>query len=64
VIFYIFVYMCWSANWVIIHINYCTTVLTVTNHVSLDVWDNKQTLALRQASEEFACFRLSFFCDD
>jgi len=28
-------------------------------------WDNsKQTLALRQASEESACFLLSFFCDD
>jgi len=26
--------------------------------------DNKQTLALRQASEESACFLLSFFCDD
>jgi len=25
---------------------------------------NKQTLALRQASEESACFLLSFFCDD
>jgi len=25
---------------------------------------NKQTLALRQASEESACFVLSFFCDD
>jgi len=26
--------------------------------------DYKQTLALRQASEESACFLLSFFCDD
>jgi len=26
--------------------------------------DKKQTLALRQASEEFACFLLSLFCDD
>jgi len=26
--------------------------------------DSKQTLALRQASEESACFLLSFFCDD
>jgi len=25
---------------------------------------NKQTLALRQASEESACILLSFFCDD
>jgi len=25
---------------------------------------NKQTLALRQASEVSACFLLSFFCDD
>jgi len=25
---------------------------------------NKQTLALRQASEESACLLLSFFCDD
>jgi len=25
---------------------------------------SKQTLALRQASEESACFLLSFFCDD
>jgi len=24
----------------------------------------KQTLGLRQASEESACFLLSFFCDD
>ena len=29
-----------------------------------DDFDNKQTLALRQASEESACFLLSFFCDD
>ena len=27
-------------------------------------YDSKQTLALRQASEESACFLLSFFCDD
>jgi len=27
-------------------------------------YTNKQTLALRQASEESACFLLSFFCDD
>jgi len=26
--------------------------------------DSKQTLALRQASEESACFLLSFFCHD
>jgi len=26
--------------------------------------NSKQTLALRQASEESACFLLSFFCDD
>jgi len=25
---------------------------------------NKQTLALQQASEESACFFLSFFCND
>jgi len=25
---------------------------------------SKQTLALQQASEELACFLLSFFCDD
>ena len=28
------------------------------------VKDFKQTLALRQASKESACFLLSFFCDD
>jgi len=27
-------------------------------------YDNKQTLTLRQASEESACFLLLFFCDD
>jgi len=26
--------------------------------------NSKQTLALRQASEESVCFLLSFFCDD
>jgi len=26
--------------------------------------DSKQTVALWQASEESACFLLSFFCDD
>jgi len=27
-------------------------------------YNSKQTLALRQASEESACFLLSLFCDD
>jgi len=32
--------------------------------VAATVEYSKQTLALRQTSEESACFLLSFFCDD
>jgi len=35
-----------------------------TTQVDTNVENSKQTLALRQASEESACFLLSFFCDD
>jgi len=31
---------------------------------NISTYDGKQTLAWRQASEESACFLLSFFCDD
>jgi len=34
-------------------------------HFLMHQWLNvQQTLALQQASEESACFLLSFFCDD
>ena len=40
-------------------------ILTSRNHKGDTTKSvSKQTLALRQASEESACFLLSFFCDD
>jgi len=32
--------------------------------MKINVFYSKQALALRQASEESACYLLSFFCDD
>jgi len=36
----------------------------ITSILKTKIEGNKQTLALRQASEESVCFLLSFFCDD
>ena len=57
----------WSRRWQlrITHLqNLFVLLVEKAWKVKSSIYDSKQTLALRQASKESACFLLSFFCDD
>jgi len=46
------------------HLCYVEHQFAITEQLMRLLCNSKQTLALRQASEESACFLLSFFCND